>query len=88
MSFTEDIAPFYADFGCPATVAGVSVSGFLDKETPDSFSLLPSVKAVLRVPAAVSASVDNVVVVGGSSYTIAAIHDADFSSAEKLLALK
>lgn len=88
MSFTEDITPFYADFGQMATVNGVSVSGIYDKETPDAFGIMPDTRAALRVPATVAATVGQTVVVAGSTYTIAAINNADFSAAEKVLALK
>lgn len=33
MSFTEDLTPFFSDFGVAATLGGVSVVGILD-ETP------------------------------------------------------
>lgn len=88
MAFTEDLTPFYADFGSAATVAGVSVSGIFDKETPDAFGIVPGMKAMLRVPSSVTAVVGDTVVVGGVTYVVAAIHNADFSSAEKLLGLK
>lgn len=88
MSFSEDLTPFYADFSVAATVAGVGVSGIFDEETPDSFGLASGQKAALRVPAGVVAAVGDVVVVGGDTYAVAAIHNADFSGAEKVLALK
>jgi hypothetical protein len=88
MSFVEDLAPFYADFGIAATVNGVAVSGLFDIDTPDAFGIMPDTRASLRVPATVAAAVGQSVVVNSTTYTIAAINNADFSGAEKVLALK
>ncbi len=84
----DDLTPFYRDFGVTATVAGVSVTGLFDVSTPDSFGVVAGNSPTLRVPASVAASVGDVVVAGGSSWTVAAIHAADVSGIEKVLDLK
>lgn len=88
MSFVEDLAPFYAEFAEAVTVNAVAVSGIFDRVPGDAFGLAPTTRATLRVPSSVSAAVGQSVVRGAETFTIAAIDDADFSGAEKLLQLK
>jgi hypothetical protein len=88
MSFTEDLAPFYAEFGEAVTVNGVAVTGIFDRVSADAFGIVANARASLRVPATVAASVGQSVVRGGVTYVIASIDFADFSSAEHILALK
>ncbi len=84
----DALAPFYKDFGVSASVAGVLVTGILDQQTPDSFGLVSSSSVSLRVPVTVAAAVGDVVIVNGSTWTVAAIHLAHGVATEKLLDLK
>jgi hypothetical protein len=88
MAFVEDLAPFYAEFGESVTLNGVAVTGIFDNATADAFGITPNARGLLRVPASVSASVGATVVRGGVTYTVASIEYADFSEAERILALK
>jgi len=84
----DNLAPFYHDFGVSASVAGVSVTGILDQQTPDSFGLVASSSVSLRVPVSVAAAVGDAVIANGITWTIAAIHLAHGSATEKRLDLK
>lgn len=88
MTFVEDLAPFYAEFGEAVTVNGVAVAGIFDHVTDDAFGITPAARATLRVPSSVAAAVGQTVVRGLLSYTIASVNLADFSGAERVLHLK
>jgi hypothetical protein len=88
MTFTEDLATFYAEFGEAVTVNGIAATGIFDRIVDNAFGITPSGRALLRVPASVSAAVGNSVVRASVTYTIASVDYADFSEAELILTLK
>jgi hypothetical protein len=74
MAFTEDPAPFYADFGIAATVGGVSCTGLFDNGHAAAFDVAGTAPSLLLPDSsAASAAHGTAVTVGGHSYTVAAI---------------
>jgi UDP-3-O-[3-hydroxymyristoyl] glucosamine N-acyltransferase len=88
MPFTEDLTPFYADFGEAVTINAVAVTGIFDNITADAFGVAPNARATLRVPATTAVALGDSVVRGAVTYTVAGVDYADFSEAEYLVALK
>lgn len=74
MSFTEDFAPLFADFGVAATVGGASVTGIFDDAYADALGIAGSGPTLLLPSAsAASASLGASCVVGAVSYTVSGI---------------
>lgn len=74
MAFTEDLAPFFADFGIAATVGGVSVVGIFDAAYADPLGIVSSQPILTVVAADVAHAAQGAAVsINATSYTIAAI---------------
>lgn len=73
MAFTENMDPFFADYGIAATVNGVSVIGIFDKAYQERFGVVSGSAPALVVPSTVNATEGNVVVVSGNSYKVASV---------------
>ena len=87
MSFAEDLAPFFADFGEAVTVNGATVRAIFSSATElvlgDAVTVLPT----LELPATVAASVGHVCVVRGVSYTVRQVLDQPPDGAVRQLVL-
>lgn len=67
----ENFAPFFADFGTAATLAGVAVTGIVDLESADDLaSIAPRTSFLLKPGAAVTAAPGQALVVGATTYTV------------------
>lgn len=73
MSFTENLDPFFADYGVAATVNGVQVIGIFDKAYQERFGVVSGTEPILIVQSTVSAAEGQTVVIGSSSYKVASI---------------
>ena len=75
MSFTEDLAPFFADFGIAATVGGVSVRGIFDNLYAVTLGFAAGTTPQLVVASASIPLVaqDDAVVIATISYTVTAV---------------
>lgn len=75
MAFTEDLAPFFGDFGITATVAGASVRGIFDNSYFATLGFTAGTSPVLIVRTADVPTVaqEHVVVIGSVRYTVGAI---------------
>lgn len=68
---TEDFTPLFADFGQPATVAGVAVAGILDVDSLDEFSSVTQRTTFLLQPTTeVGPKQGDALVTGGTTYTV------------------
>lgn len=72
MAFTEDIAPYFADFGTPATLDGAAVRGVFDG--PSSVVLggvgTTAPRYTLSSAAAAAATQASVLVMAGTTYRV------------------
>lgn len=75
MAFAEDLAPFLADFGVTAVVAGVAVSAIFDAPTINAFGLAADTAPSLTLATddATGAVVGGSVSIAGTAYTVASI---------------
>lgn len=73
MAFTENMDPFFADYGIAATVAGVSVIGIFDKAYQERFGMVSGSAPALIVPSTVSSTEGDIVVVSGTTYKVASV---------------
>jgi hypothetical protein len=73
MSLTEDLAPFFVDFGVTATLSsGAAVRGIFDNGFVDAFGVSETEKAFTAATAEVSAlAYGNTVTISGTAYTVA-----------------
>jgi hypothetical protein len=85
--FTEDLAPFFADFGESVTVAGVTARGIFDVSTDVAFGDVLSTAPSLEVPSTVTAAEGNTVVIRSVSYKIRQVLDQPPDGATRLLVL-
>jgi len=74
--FVEDLAPFFSDFGQPATLAGVAVTGIFDNPYTEAFGMASRVP-IFQLPtedlgAAVQGST---LVTGGVTFRVTAVQD-------------
>lgn len=70
MPFTEDSAPFFADFSIAAMVGGVSVRGLFDVDYVDAFDLISGRATTLLVAGDVVVAKETAVVVPAGSYKV------------------
>lgn len=72
MNFAEDLTPYFADFGGPATLNGVAVTAIVDTETVFEVNGVASQKptAVLATSAASAAAPGQSFVAGGLTYSV------------------
>lgn len=68
----DDLAPYFADFGVAATLAGVAVTGILDVETSDDgFGVITQTTSFLLKPgAAVTPAQGQALVCNAITYTV------------------
>lgn len=67
----EDFTAYFADFGTPATLAGVAVEGMLDVESLDEFSSITQRPTFLLKPTSdVGAAAGQALVVAGVTYSV------------------
>ena len=73
-AIAESLADFFPDFGVAATVGGVALTGHFENGYADALGIAGSAPSLLIVAAdAPSVALGNAVVVGGASYTVAAV---------------
>lgn len=71
MPFAETMAPFFADFGEAATLAGVAVRGMVNVESFDELDTITQRTDFLLQPTtAVAAAAGQTMVLKGVSYTV------------------
>jgi hypothetical protein len=71
MPFAEAFAPFFADFGEGATLAGVAVRGMVNVESFDELdTVVQRTDFLLQPTAAVTAAVGQSLVLRGTTYTV------------------
>jgi len=71
MPFTETMAPFFADFGEDATLAGVAVRGMVNVESFDELDTVAQRTDFLLQPTtAVAAAAGQSLVLRGATYTV------------------
>lgn len=72
MTFAESFAPFFADYGTAATLAGVSVTGLLDVDTIDEGpgALTQRTSFLLQPTAAVAPAQGQTLVADATTYTV------------------
>lgn len=75
MAFTEDLSPYFVDFGVTATVDGVSARGIFDNDFLTTLGVTAGTGPVLLCKSAdiTSAAQGDTVVVAGISYTITSL---------------
>lgn len=74
MAFTEDLAPYFADFGIDATVGGVSVRGIFDAAYAAPLGMASSAPALtISAAAAPAVAEGDAVVIGATSYAVTAV---------------
>ena len=85
--FTEDLAPFFADFGEDVTVQGTAARGIFDSASDVIFGDVMSTAPALQVPATTNAAEGGTVVVRGSSYKVRQVIDLPPDGAIRQLVL-
>lgn len=72
MAFTENFAPFFADFGIDATVGGAAVVGIFDRQYLTEMGFVAGSSPVLLCISAEvsSAGEGTAVTIGAASYTV------------------
>lgn len=85
--FTEDLTPYFADFGEPAVVQGASVTGIFDSASQLVLGDVLIAEPSLRVPASVAASEGGAVQVRGVGYRIRQVLDLPPDGAMRQLVL-
>lgn len=75
MSFTEDLTPYFADWGVSATIGAATVTGIFDSVYQQALGLVAGSSPQLVIRSADAGSVANgsAVTVAGTSYTVTAI---------------
>jgi hypothetical protein len=74
MAFTEDLAPFFADFGIAATVGGVACMGIFDAAYADALGMNGTRPALQVATAAVPSVAEGAAVtIGAASYTVESV---------------
>lgn len=87
MAFTEDIAPFFADFGEAVTVQGAAVQAIFNLAGELVLGDVVTTGPSLELPATVAAAEGGAVVVRGVAYRIRQIIDQPPDGAVRLLVL-
>lgn len=85
--FTEDLTPYFADFGEDCVVQGAGVRGIFDSATQLVLGEVLAAEPSLRVPASVAASEGGAVQVRGTSYVIRQVQDEPPDGAIRILTL-
>lgn len=71
MAFVEDIDPFFADFAVSVTRNGsATVIGLFDKAYAEAFGLIAGNDPVFRCMTSVGMVRNDVLVIGGTTYTV------------------
>ena len=74
MAFTEDLAPYFADFGIDATVGGVSVRGIFDSAYAAALGLAGTRPMLLVASADVPTVAEgDAVTIGAAGYTVESV---------------
>lgn len=72
---TENLSPFFADFGTTATIGGGTVMGIFDNGFKDSFGLGSTEKAFTCSSSAISnLAYGDSVTINAVAYTVAEVH--------------
>lgn len=71
MSFVEDRAPFYADFGIAATLNGAAVTGIFDDSYGEAFGgLIAGSGPMFRLSSSAGHAAGQSLVIGSVTYTV------------------
>ena len=74
MAFVESTAPFFADFGVTATLAGADVRGIFDDAYGEAFGgLVAGSGPMFRLPSSIAATRGDSLVLGATTYTVVGI---------------
>jgi hypothetical protein len=75
MAFTEDLAPFFTDFGVSALVGGVACTGIFDNVYAATLGYVSGTEPMLLVRASLVplVAIGNSVAIGVTSYTVTGI---------------
>lgn len=87
MAFTEDLAPFFADFGERVTVQGTLATGIFNAASELVLGEAVVTAPSLELPATVTAAEGGAVAVRGVAYTIRQVLDQPPDGAVRLLVL-
>ena len=85
--FTEDLAPYFADFGEAVTVQGVAARGIFDVSTDVALGDVLTTAPTVELPATVAAAAGGSVVIRSVTYTIRQVLDQPPDGATRLLVL-
>ncbi len=85
--FTEDLAPYFADFGEAVTVQGVAARGIFDVSTDVALGDVLTTAPAVELPATVAAAAGGSVVIRSVTYTIRQVLDQPPDGATRLLVL-
>lgn len=74
MAFVEDTAPFLADFGVDAVLAGQAVRGIFDAAYATAFGgMVDGNGPTFMLPASVAAQRGQTLLIGASAYTVTGV---------------
>lgn len=74
MSFIEDRAPFFADFGIAATLNGASVTGIFDDAYGEAFGgMVMGSGPMFRCQSSAGHAAGQALVIGATTYTVTGV---------------
>lgn len=74
MAFAESFAPYFADFGVDATLAGAPVRGIFDNGYSEAFAgMVAGSGPVFHLPSSVAVTRGNSLVIGAATYSVVGI---------------
>lgn len=85
--FTEDLTPFFADFGEDVVVAGQTVRAIFNTGSQLALGEVITTEPSLELPATVAAAEGNACTVRGTAYKVRQVIDQEPDGAMRLLVL-
>lgn len=70
MTFVEDMAPYFADFGATVTKSGNPVAGIFDAAYTAAFDMIAGSGPVFRCATSAGVVRGDTLVINGTSYTV------------------